>query len=239
MNESFRWGDERIGASVTGSGRAITWFMLDEIEEVGTGKRKQLVKVEGVEKKSGATNAIGENDSYGKWHYIIRAEQLETLRKEKELANPNFTLPSDFVDYEIVKYSDTDSVAGDTLVLLNGKLDTIENHWNAYYNGGNSCWVGAPKTIGEPAYPIEVTHVYPINVTSPCFDGNQVIEKEVLFLYRHKVSKARWKITLVDGKSVIVTNDHSIMVERSGKLVEVKPSDINTDTDICITIKEI
>jgi intein/homing endonuclease len=45
------------------------------------------------------------------------------------------------------------------------------------------------------------------------------------------VSKARWKVTLEDGKTVEVTNDHSIMVERNGKLIEVKASEILESDD--------
>jgi intein/homing endonuclease len=62
----------------------------------------------------------------------------------------------------------------------------------------------------------------------------------VAAVYRHKVSKARWKVTLEDGKTVEVTNDHSIMVERNGKLIEVKASEIlESDDFISIMHKPI
>jgi intein/homing endonuclease len=56
-------------------------------------------------------------------------------------------------------------------------------------------------------------------------------------IYRHRTSKRRFKITLESGKHVIVTEDHSVMVEREGKLIEVKPLEINRDTDVCISIE--
>jgi intein/homing endonuclease len=58
------------------------------------------------------------------------------------------------------------------------------------------------------------------------------------YIYRHKVSKEKWKITDEFGHEVFVTGDHSIMVERNGALLEVKPSEINFETDFLITIKE-
>ena len=55
-------------------------------------------------------------------------------------------------------------------------------------------------------------------------------------IYRHKTSKRRFRITLESGKFVDVTEDHSVMVERNGTLVAIKPLEINKNTDICISI---
>jgi intein/homing endonuclease len=55
------------------------------------------------------------------------------------------------------------------------------------------------------------------------------------YVYRHKVSKARWKVTDSLGNEIIVTGDHSIMVERNGNLIEVKPRDILPD-DFLISV---
>jgi intein/homing endonuclease len=60
---------------------------------------------------------------------------------------------------------------------------------------------------------------------------------KVKSIYRHKVSKGRWQITLESGKTVIVTEDHSIMVERNNKLIEICARDINIDTDICVSVQ--
>lgn len=43
---------------------------------------------------------------------------------------------------------------------------------------------------------------------------------------RHKVTKAKWKLTTSDNKSIIVTNDHSMVVFRDGEKKIVKPSEI-------------
>jgi intein/homing endonuclease len=44
-----------------------------------------------------------------------------------------------------------------------------------------------------------------------------------------------YKITLQNDKTVTVTEDHSVMVDRAGFLLEVKPTEIlDTDLIICL-----
>ena len=64
-------------------------------------------------------------------------------------------------------------------------------------------------------------------------DGN-VVYKPINNISRHKVNKALYKITTQSGKELIVTEDHSIMVERDGKLIQVKPNEI-LNTDLVLT----
>lgn len=56
------------------------------------------------------------------------------------------------------------------------------------------------------------------------------------YVYRHKVNKPMWEITSEDGQTVKITNDHSIMVERNGELIEVKPKDIQ-ENDILLVLE--
>jgi hypothetical protein len=44
-------------------------------------------------------------------------------------------------------------------------------------------------------------------------------------IIRHKTSKKKWKIK-ADGKEVIVTDDHSLIVFRDGVKIEIKPKDL-------------
>ena len=47
------------------------------------------------------------------------------------------------------------------------------------------------------------------------------------YVYRHKVSKKKYRVNTSDGKSVIVTADHSIMVVTDdGRLVSKKPTEL-------------
>lgn len=57
------------------------------------------------------------------------------------------------------------------------------------------------------------------------------------YIYRHKTNKEKWEITSETGETIIVTNDHSCMVERDGKLIEVKPSEM-LETDILIILEK-
>ena len=59
----------------------------------------------------------------------------------------------------------------------------------------------------------------------------------VNYVYRHKCSKPKWEIEDENGNIICVTEDHSCMVERDGKLICVKPSEI-LDTDYLITISD-
>lgn len=57
----------------------------------------------------------------------------------------------------------------------------------------------------------------------------------IRYVYRHKTRKKKWEIEDAEGNVVTVTEDHSCMVERDGKLISVKPRDITTD-DILISL---
>lgn len=60
--------------------------------------------------------------------------------------------------------------------------------------------------------------------------------KPIKYVMKHKVKKRLFKIRC-NGKEVVITNDHSIMVKRDNKLIEVKPFEIKK-TDKLILIKE-
>jgi DNA polymerase elongation subunit (family B) len=53
------------------------------------------------------------------------------------------------------------------------------------------------------------------------------------YVYRHKVSKKKYRVNTSDGKSVIVTADHSIMVVTDdGRLVSKKPTELSVGDKI-------
>ena len=62
------------------------------------------------------------------------------------------------------------------------------------------------------------------------------IMSEISYVMRHKTKKKIYEITLENGKSVKVTQDHSVMVDRDGFLLEVKPTEIlESDLIICLS----
>lgn len=116
-----------------------------------------------------------------------------------------------------------DSVTEDTLIKTDSGVITIRQLFDEcieHYNVNNKeygLWSQA-KVIGFNAYEMEP------------------IASNIEYVMRHKTKKKLYKITTENGKTVTVTEDHSIMVDRNGDLIEVKPTEIEED-DIIITLK--
>lgn len=128
-----------------------------------------------------------------------------------------------------IKKTTHDILFKDTVItyLLNGeeKQSTVEslfeicaNHQEWIRNGKHYSW--------HPD--IKLLHYNPETDTAEYGDFN--------YLYKHQTSKQKWEIVSEDGKEIIVTEDHSCMVERNGELIEVKPNEI-LDTDILLVIE--
>ena len=128
---------------------------------------------------------------------------------------------------------DTDSVAGDTKVDISmddekRTIDIADLFTESKYRNGD--------------------HVLSVSNGSEVIPGNgtlirsydeqldRVVYKPMKYVMRHKVSKARYKITTATGKTVVVTGDHSCIVLRNNELIAVKAYEINKETDKIITI---
>ena len=66
---------------------------------------------------------------------------------------------------------------------------------------------------------------------------NELYYGKVKYVMRHKVTKPKWRLRTKDGKEIIVTNDHSMIVFRDGKKLEVKPNQI-LPTDKILIVKK-
>jgi len=65
---------------------------------------------------------------------------------------------------------------------------------------------------------------------------DSTVMSNISYVMRHKTKKTIYKINLSNGKSVKVTQDHSVMVDRDGFLIEVAPPEVlPTDLLICLT----
>ena len=140
-----------------------------------------------------------------------------------------YTIKSNFVTY-----SDTDSVVGESLIYANNKLVKIEDLYNSltkfeYKDDFNKSYVKPAKEE---------------KITTLCSDGKTIVERPINYVMKHRVKKEMFEIT-VGNKSVIVTEDHSVMVIRKNKLVTVKAKNIkhtdkliNIETPIDLTKKE-
>jgi len=106
-----------------------------------------------------------------------------------------------------------DSVTGDTLIKTDSGEITIEQLYNECFehcisNGKEYGLWSQAKVVGFNSYEM-VPLVNPIE-----------------YVMRHKTKKKLYRITTENGKQVTVTEDHSLMVDRDGYLVEVKPTEI-------------
>ena len=106
-----------------------------------------------------------------------------------------------------------DSVTGDTLIRTDGGVLTIAALFD-------TC--PKRKNMGEREYGLYSRSLV-VGITAQDMCPGFMRIKNVM---RHKTTKTLYKVTLDNGKSVKVTQDHSLMVKRDGNLVEVKPTDV-------------
>ena len=132
--------------------------------------------------------------------------------------------PTNAVMEPIVRIIETDSVIAGTMITVDGHdmpierlFETVTSDW---YIGDNyyGTWIKNKPTTKS------------VNTKT-----NKVETSDINYVMKHKVKKEMFKITIKD-KSVTVTEDHSIMAMRDGKIIELKPKDIRK-TDKLITLK--
>lgn len=119
-------------------------------------------------------------------------------------------------------YGDTDSEIGSTMHLTNFGEKSVEDLFNScqiYWNNGDKEYAHHPELM---------VMSYDPRRNEPYFG-------HINYIYRHRVSKDLYEIEDSEGNTVTVTEDHSVMVERNGKLIELKPQDI-LESDIIITL---
>lgn len=125
-----------------------------------------------------------------------------------------------------IAYNDTDSIFSGSIINTSDGLLTV----NELFNRGVE-YYSEDTEFGIKEYSLNDT----IKVLSYDSVSDTEYYGNINYVYRHKVSKERWEIEDADGNTVIVTGDHSIMVERCGSLIEVKPCDILV-SDVLITV---
>nr|AFN69891.1 DNA polymerase subunit [Aeromonas phage Aes123] len=126
----------------------------------------------------------------------------------------NKLIKTENVDY--VCYIDTDSVVGDTIIDVSGKKMTIAEFYDSTpdvfmrRNDEARDWV---KRVGGKT-----------SLSVNTYSG-EVERKNINYIMKHTVKKRMFKIK-AGGKEVIVTADHSVMVKRDGKIIDVKPTEM-------------
>jgi DNA polymerase elongation subunit (family B) len=115
-----------------------------------------------------------------------------------------------------------DSVTGDTIIRTTDGDKTIEELFNESLE--KSLYLNKEYGIGNE------TKVLGFNSYSM-----EPMIANISYVMRHKTKKKLYRITTENGKEVTVTEDHSVMVDRNGLLIECKPNEI-LENDGIITI---
>jgi DNA polymerase elongation subunit (family B) len=128
-------------------------------------------------------------------------------------------------DKDFVIYSDTDSVAPDSVVVTNkfgeiGISDLFDK-----LSGENHRF--AEDLVGRK-------FIFPNDLELPVYDKSSDVVKtgKVRYLEKHKVKKPMYRITTKSGRFVDVTADHSVMVMKNGKLEKTTPGQLNKNDKI-------
>lgn len=132
------------------------------------------------------------------------------------------------VDWSI--YSDTDSEAFSTLLLIKDKNNnvkeiTIEDLFNKYIK------LYGLKTIDKSGHELVECCDKILN-----YIDNKIQFTPIKHIIRHKVSKSKFKIKTKSGKEIIVTGDHSIIIFRNGKQMSIEAKNINIETDKILSV---
>jgi len=125
---------------------------------------------------------------------------------------------SNYIDY--VTYIDTDSVVGETMINVNSIDMSIEEYYNKQKN-----------YILEDTFNEKYVKECSDDVTFSMADDGSVNTNEIKYVMKHMVEKEMFKIE-VNGKSVIVTEDHSIIVKRNGKYITASPKNIQKNDEL-------
>jgi DNA polymerase elongation subunit (family B) len=149
---------------------------------------------------------------------------MEFWHRDKELHAKLGITRAGRVTKEVAIYGDTDSVLGSSLIRTDNGDITIEDLYN------ESCVSAGDTLNGHESVECEKnilnwTEKLGLHYSQP---------KRII---RHKVSKPKWRLRTVSGKEIIVTNDHSMIVFRNGKKLEIKPSEIiKTDKILSVSV---
>ena len=212
-----------LGNSMYGGSSHISfyWYNMDLANDI-TGEARNLTLM--MEKHLSSfwkENWVNMTDWHKKWGIEVDPEKAKKLLGCNETVIGSKTGVHEKGD--LLVYGD--SVTGDSLI------HTSNGEYNGYYTieqlydmlNDYEEWHNKDSKLGN-------------GIMTPCVDrqGN-LINLPIKRVIRHKTSKGKWHIKTHSGKEIICTSDHSIIVMRDGKRIEVKPEDIRCTDDIICT----
>lgn len=124
-------------------------------------------------------------------------------------------------NYDYVIASDTDSVTGDSIIYVNGKKIKIED----YYNKINTNNFIKNDKFNENY----VKKIDNCDKSLSVSSSGKLEEKPIKYIMKHKVKKRMFRIKDSKGNSVVVTEDHSIIVrdKKTKVICSIKPNKLN------------
>ena len=132
---------------------------------------------------------------------------------------PVWNIERDFVqnitDDPRLLYADTDSFVGNTNIIIDGNMTTVSD----LYDNTN----GPVEIRSENNF---IKHIKHLNKKTLSVSNDITLEsKNVNYIMKHKVKKRFFKVIIYE-KEVIITEDHSLIVKRNGKLIDISPKEI-------------
>jgi DNA polymerase elongation subunit (family B) len=246
----FVLSNSHIANAITAMGRDVIQYMLKMIENYFYNEwhldinAHEKLGLEYIGEKNGKYFLLdknGENIHYPHNSLDELLSKLNIYRNDliedkKELNGYNILCYRNIHDFSniskipkeepIIIYGDTDSCHKDTIIITNNGEKTIEYFYNENIKKGSA---GITLKGHESVY----TNDKILN-----YDENKgLYYAPVKRIIRHKVSKTKWKLKTKSGEEIIVTNDHSMIVFRNGKKLEVKPSEI-LKTDKILSVRK-
>lgn len=152
--------------------------------------------------------------STGRYFIQMLGKYLEDFLQEKLPSNSRYWV-----------YSDTDSAVFDTKICLK------TNGYNKVISIGdfyNSLKCDEVQTLSGNLVK-KVDNILTLSVS----ENLDLEYKRIKYVMKHTVSKRMFTIK-VKNKSVTVTEDHSLIVLRDGKLIACKAKDIQKEDKICL-----
>ena len=246
----FVLSNSYIANAITAMGRDVIQYMLKKIETYFYKewhldiKSHEKLGVEYIAEKDGKyflLDRTGENihyphNSLEEMLNKLNISRFDLKEDKQQIGEYNILYRRDihvFINIEqipkekpITIYGDTDSCFKDTIISTNNGVFTIEELYN--------------KNIVDGSAGITLKGHESVNCKENILnweENKKLYYAPVKRIIRHKVSKPKWKLKTKSGEEIIVTNDHSMIVFRDNKKIEVKPSEI-LKTDKILAIRK-
>jgi len=246
----FVLSNSHIANAITAMGRDVIQYMLKKIEKYFYTqwhldvKAHQKLGIEYIAEKDGKyflLNREGQSIHYPHPSFEELITKLNIMKYDlkedkQELDGYNILYRRDIHDFSnvqpidkenpIIIYGDTDSVVFNTIINTNNGDFTIEHLYE--------------KNIDTGSAGITLKGHESVNCEEKVLnwdENKKLYYATVKRIIRHKVSKSKWKLKTKSGEEIIVTNDHSMIVFRDDKKLELKPSEI-LKTDKILSIRK-